>query len=51
MSIHGAARNMATEAEVPISIINGLLSSREKGEECLKEGFMNQLKGLIFKSS
>ena len=33
---HGAARNIATGAEVPVSIANGLLSSREKGEESLK---------------
>ena len=42
---------MATEAEVPMSIINGLLSSREKGEEYLKEGFINQSIGKVFKSS
>ena len=34
---HRAARNMVTGAEGPVSIINGLLSSREKGEESLKE--------------
>ena len=34
---HRAARNMVTGAEVPVSIVNGLLSSREKGEESLKE--------------
>ena len=28
---------MVTGAEVPVSIVNGLLSSREKGEESLKE--------------
>ena len=28
---------MVTGAEVPVSIVNGLLSSREKGEECLKQ--------------
>ena len=28
---------MVTGAEVPVSIANGLLSSREKREECLKE--------------
>ena len=33
---HGTARNMVTGAEVLVSIANGLLSSREKGEECLK---------------
>ena len=48
---HGAVRNMATEVEVPMSIINGLLSSREKGEEYLKEGFINQSIGEVFKSS
>ena len=31
--VYGAARNMVTGAEVPPSIINGLLSLREKGEE------------------
>ena len=31
-------------AEVPVSIVNGLLSSREKGEECLKE-FINKRLG------
>ena len=42
---HGAARNMATETEVPESIINGLLllSSRENSEECLKEFIEKQL--------
>ena len=34
---HGAARNMVTGAEVPVSIANGLLSSREKGDKYLKE--------------
>ena len=29
---HGAARNMVTGAEAPVSIANVLLSSREKGE-------------------
>ena len=48
---HGAVRNMAAEAEVPMSIISGLLSSREKGEEYLKEGFINQSIGEVFKSS
>lgn len=48
---HGAVRNMATEAEVPMSIISGLLSLREKGEEYLKEGFINQSIGKVFKSS
>ena len=33
---HGTARNMVTGAEVLVSIANGLLSSGEKGEECLK---------------
>ena len=28
---------MVTVAEVPVSIVNGLLLSREKGQECLKE--------------
>ena len=43
---HGAARNMVNMVivEVPISIVNGLLSSREKGEECLKE-FINKRLG------
>ena len=34
---HGAARNMATGTEVVVSIVNGLLSAREKGKDCLKE--------------
>ena len=36
---------MATETEVPESIINGLLllSSRENSEECLKEFIEKQL--------
>ena len=34
---HGASRNMATGTEVLLSIVNGLLSAREKDEECLKE--------------
>ena len=34
---HRAARNMVTGAEVPVSIVNGLLSSREKCEVSLKE--------------
>ena len=34
---HGAVRNMVTEAKVSVSIVNGLLFSREKGEECLEE--------------
>ena len=33
---HGTSRNMVTGAEVLVSIANGLLSSGEKGEECLK---------------
>ena len=28
---------MVTGAEVPVSIVNGLISSREKGEESSKE--------------
>ena len=34
---HRAARNMATWAEAPVSIVHGLLSSKEKGKECLIE--------------
>ena len=32
----GAARHGETGVKVPVSIINVLLSSREKGEGCLK---------------
>ena len=34
---HGAAKNMVTVVEVPVSIANVLLSSREKDKGCLKE--------------
>ena len=34
---------MVTGAEVPVSIVNGLLFLREKGEECLKEFKEKQL--------
>ena len=34
---HGAPRNVATWVEVPVSIANGVLSSREKGEEYFKK--------------
>ena len=36
-SFHGAAKNMATEAGLLVSVVSWLLSSREKGGECLKE--------------
>ena len=42
-SFHGAARNMVTVVEVPLSIANVLLSSREKDKECLKEFIEKQL--------
>ena len=34
---------MATGTEVPVSTNNGLLSSREKGEECLRKFIEKQL--------
>ena len=34
---HGAAKNMATGPELLVSVVSWLLSSREKGGECLKE--------------
>ena len=40
---HRAARNMVTGAEVPVSIVNGLRSLREKDEESLKEFIEKQL--------
>ena len=39
----GAVRNMVTGAKVSVSIVNGLLFSREKGEECLEEFIEKQL--------
>ena len=58
---HGAARNMAAGAEVPVSFVNGPLSSRVKGEEDLKEFiekrvtsrekvFYEKSEGAVFKS-
>ena len=38
---HGSARNMVSGAEVLVSIVNGLLSSREKGRECIKQFIKN----------
>ena len=48
---HGAARNMVNMviAEVPVSIVNGLFSSREKGEECLKEFIRSSIQIMIEK--
>ena len=40
---HGAVRNMVTGAKVSVSIVNRLLFSREKGEECLEEFIEKQL--------
>ena len=40
---HGVVGNMVTGAEVRVSIVNGLLFLREKGEECLKEFKEKQL--------
>ena len=40
---HGAARNMATSAEIPVNITNGLLSARKYDTERVDQFVKNRL--------
>ena len=44
-SFDGAARNMVTGAEVPVSIVNGLLFSRVKCEQFIEKRLASREKG------